>query len=216
MKTYADFSRFVVHFTKEQGGDPNSPYNTMISICWQRRLIAGNSFGAARTKAPEGTQRAVCFSEVPPHELGRLATRRKSKFGIAFTKSFIRAQGGGPIWYVGKNSPMATAVDSLISRGQLDPNDPIWQLTPLIDKPGNYGGAMYDFEWEREWRHVGDLTFSESDVAFLVIPEELHATAWGFFASALNENSGPAYLCPYIDPYWDQVRVQQALSSVHV
>jgi hypothetical protein len=36
---------------------------------------------------------------------------------------------------------------------------------------------MYRFEWEREWRHVRDLNFTVQDVAFLIIPENLHQNA---------------------------------------
>jgi hypothetical protein len=72
---------------------------------------------------------------------------------------------------------------------------------------------MYLYEWEREWRHVGDLDFSETDPAFLIIPEDLHETARDFFHSAKIDDVGPSYECPFIDPYWGEDRITAALYS---
>ena len=83
----------------------------------------------------------------------------------------------------------------------------------MIDAPGNYGGRDYQFEWEREWRHIGPFPFEPEDVAFLLIPEELHSAARGFFGNAYYENLGPAYFCPYVDPSWDRERIIEALNT---
>ncbi|MGO1304869.1 MAG: hypothetical protein ACTMKV_08810, partial [Sphingomonas parapaucimobilis] len=69
------------------------------------------------------------------------------------------------------------------------------------------------YEWEREWRHVGDLKFSELDTAFLIIPENLHEAARGFFHSARVDHVGPSYECPFIDPYWGEDQIVAALCS---
>lgn len=99
-----------------------------------------------------------------------------------------------PIWYVEKDSPQHSAVTQLImsARSKPIPNaQPIWKLTPFIDVPGDYPTGTYRFEWEREWRCVGDFVFDANDVAFLVIPQELHAPACEFFRNARNEKTGP-------------------------
>ena len=83
----------------------------------------------------------------------------------------------------------------------------------MIDRPGTYGHSTYQFDWEREWRHRGNLGFESSDVAFLLIPEGLHSTARAFFLKAEQENIGPAYFCPYIDPSWERDRILGALKS---
>ena len=49
--------------------------------------------------------------------------------------------------------------------------------------------------------------FRPEDVSFLLIPEELHAAARHFFEGHLRENTGPAYLCTYVDPMWDRERI---------
>ncbi len=50
-------------------------------------------------------------------------------------------------------------------------------------------------------------------VAFVFIPENLHEQARAFFEEHRQAGSGPAYLCPYIDPTWDHADLQEALSS---
>jgi len=210
---WRDFSEFLVHFTKATS--PRTAYDNIISIAWERCLRAGSNFGVARQRAPASVpQEAVCFSEIPLHELGRLAARRGS-YGIGFNKEFIRGKGGCPVWYVPKDSATADAIQSLMFDALKPPSresEPIWSMTPFIDFPGEHPVGPYRFEWEREWRLRGSLPFHESDVAFLVIPEAQHHAARGFFELNIREGTGPGYLCPYIDPLWDWERVQRAFS----
>jgi hypothetical protein len=93
------------------------------------------------------------------------------------------------------------------------PTSAVWAVTPFVDSPGNYPSGTYRFEWEREWRHVGDLRFGEEDPAFLMIPETLHAAARDFFENARTENLGPTYACPFLDPHWTRERIERALRS---
>jgi len=215
--TWEDMSDFVVHFTKaSEGPRPKTPYDNIISILSMGRLQARNPFGLARNTAPAPeSQCAVCFSETPLHQLSRLAGRR-GPYGIGFTKDFLIARGGGPVLYAYAGTPHARALQKLVDDARALPNPTvslIWRVTPFVDLPGDYGGRSYRFEWEREWRHVGNLDFQPDDVAFLIIPEDLHEAARGFFEHARDENLGPAYLCPYIDPGWDRRRVRSALEG---
>lgn len=52
--------------------------------------------------------------------------------------------------------------------------------------------------------------FKETDPAFLIIPEDLHAAVRGIFDDAERENVGPNYKCPFIDPYWALRRLRAA------
>lgn len=211
---WRDFSDFLVHFTKDIS--PRTAYDNMMSIYWERCLRAGNAFGVARQTAPASApQEAVCFSEIPLHELGRLAARRGS-YGIGFSKEFIRSKGGCPVWYVPKDSSTAGAIRTLMLNALRQPvpgSEPVWRITPFIDFPGDYPTGRYRFEWEREWRLPGSLQFREADVAFLVVPEELHHAARSFFEGHIREGTGPGYVCPYVDPLWDWERVQKAFSA---
>ncbi|GMU22601.1 MAG: hypothetical protein AMXMBFR13_26860 [Phycisphaerae bacterium] len=214
---WEDMSDYVVHFTKATETDGKSEYDNMMSIYGSQVLAPGRSFGIGRKHAPDpNSQFAVCFSEIPLHHLKRLAERR-GPYGIGFTKALARSRGAEPIWYLEKGNPTVEAVRALMNRALCSPDptgDPIWLLTPFIDSPGEYPTGVYRFEWEREWRYSGRFEFDEKDVAFLIIPEDLHSAARSFFESAEYQNLGPAYLCPYIDPQWDRERVLAALTTI--
>ncbi|MBX3728543.1 MAG: hypothetical protein KF858_05095 [Candidatus Sumerlaeia bacterium] len=186
----------------------------MFSIYGSQMLRAANAFGIGRKRAPDPEgQKAVCFSEVPPGNWKRLVDRRKSSYGLGFRKEFIRKNGGGPIWYVWKGTPHWQALDSQMKLAKGDPSAPIWKVTPMIDAPGQYGRKSYDFDWEREWRVVGDLRFQTTDVAFLFIPEYIHEQAEDFFEGVAFENTGPSYNCPFIDPLWSRKKVNDAIAN---
>lgn len=206
--TWTDMSKFVVHFAK--AGPSGTAYDTAISILYQRRIVAANTFGAGRKMLP--ARRSVCFSEVPLHHLKRLADVR-GPHGIGFRKEFVVDRGGGPILYAYKDTPHAQAVNAMVQAAAHDANSPVWRVAPFVDLPGTYGSSTYLYEWEREWRHVGDLDFSEMDPAFLIIPESHHEAARDFFDAAKADTTGPSYECPFIDPYWGEAQVAAALHS---
>jgi Putative abortive phage resistance protein AbiGi, antitoxin len=210
-------SEYVVHFTKAY--ENRTAYDNMMSICWERRLRAKNRFGIARKIAPEWPpQNVVCFSDIPLHLMSRLAKKR-GDYAIGFKKEAILKQGGGPMWYVEKDTTTAQQIRALIDRATESTSqvpDPIWFLTPFIDVTGNYPTGTYRFEWEREWRKREDFIFDTDDVAFLVLPEHLHSAARAFFTEHERENTGPAYLCPYLDANWNRARVSAALAAMDV
>lgn len=215
---WSDMSEHVVHVVR--GSSATEAYANVISILANGILLARNPFGAARGAAPDvASQNCVCFSEVPVDLLSRIIERRLPRdrsawHGIAFSKPFLTARGGGPVMYAYDGTPQAEAVRKLVLRAQGSrdaPSDPIWQLTPFVDLPGRHGS--YYFEWEREWRHVGNLSFRPEDVSFLLMPEEYHVAARDFFDEAARNETGPAYRCPFLDATWDRARCVAALAS---
>jgi hypothetical protein len=239
---WKDMSDFVVHFTKppaadmgastglgasggglhtwlaEQRTQDRSGYYPWIEILGEGRLRVGEKpLGAARSHpALAELHRVVCFSEIPLDMLDRLVERR-SLYGVGFRKDVLVAKGGAPLWYLDKDGVQAQIVQRQVrdrSAAGVDPEDPLWRLTPFIDNPGNYASGLYRFEWEREWRVVGDVRFAPGEVAFLFLPEEEHARARQFFLDAQVGHIGPDYLCPYIDPRWEIRQIQDALDNV--
>jgi abortive phage resistance protein AbiGi (putative antitoxin) len=212
-------SEHVVHMAK--GRDSKEAYDNIIGILGSQKIEARKPFGIARYLALDSSsQRAACFSEIPLERLDRLAARRIPGYpdgwhGIGFSKAIVIERGGGPVFYVYAGTPHAVAVRELIERAKTSQisNDPIWRLTPMIETPGVYNDREYYFEWEREWRHVGDFAFDTIDVAFLIMPETLHAVAREFFADAYAQNTGPAYFCPFLDITWPRDRILCALAS---
>jgi hypothetical protein len=211
---WEDMSDYVVHFTRADKG-PDSDYENIMGILGNQVLEARKGFGCAKDHAPSAktTQNAVCFSEIPLHMLARLVERRESKYGIGFRKELVRVRGANPIWYVEADGRLQKALSRLKMRAANDADDPIWVLTPFVDIRGSTQAFTYEFEWEREWRHRGDFKFTEVDVTFLLIPEELHTRARAFFENAQDQNSGPAYLCPYLDPTWSLEKIREALGN---
>jgi hypothetical protein len=203
---WKDMSKYVVHFAKEKDG--KSAYENALSILYARRIEARNTFGAGR-KLP-AARKSVCFSEVPLHQLKRLADVR-GPYGIGFRKELLVERGGGPILYAYKDTDHAKAVNTMVQAASNQPEHPIWNIAPFIDLPGVYGHVEYLFEWEREWRAVGDFPFTPADAAFLIIPENLHEAARAFFDDAERENIGPNYRCKFIDPYWNDETIGSVL-----
>jgi hypothetical protein len=159
-------SEYAVHFTKGDG--TTSAYWVMMNILATGRLEASGPFGAARSlDALANTQMAVCFSEIPLDRLDRLVERR-SNYGIAFKQDFLVTKGGARVWYVDNEGQVARTLRGMVSSRAapgMDLADEFWKLTPFVDYPSN--AYDYRFEWEREWRVPGGLSFDPDDVAFL-------------------------------------------------
>ncbi|ALL15434.1 hypothetical protein [Caulobacter henricii] len=206
---WGDMSDYVSHFAKSTEG--SDAYSNIISILASGRIEARNPFGVGRARAPLSVRHdMVCFSEVPLHQLSRLASRRQSEHGIVFRKDFVIANGGNPILYAYAAGGLTVPFEALMAQGAGDAAHPIWLIVPFVDAPG--AGGSYFFEWEREWRKIGHLNFGLDDVAFLIIPESHHQYARIFFDDAEVEHTGPCYRCPFIDARWGQDQIQEALS----
>ena len=206
---WLDMSDFVVHFTRPDDG--RSGYQNSLSILGGGRIDALNPFGSA-TNLPLGdTQDCVCFSEIPLGYLNRLVSRR-SRFGVGFHRSTLIERGGGRVWYLDPYTPQSAAFREMVRLamvGGVDPDDEIWRLTPFVDQLA----ANYRFEWEREWRCVGNFDFSPDEVAFIFVPEDLVGAATAFLATG-GDNTGPAYCCPILDPSWGIEELHNALLAV--
>jgi hypothetical protein len=211
---WRDMSEYAVHFTKPSGATP--AYNVIMSILSGGTIRASGPWGAARYARGLGdSQHSACFSEIPLDLLDRLVDRR-SAYGIGFHQNFLIDSGGARVWYLDKSGAVSPAFKDLVVEAEyptVDPSAPLWRLTPFVDYPDPE--KPFQFEWEREWRVPGGLDFRPDDVAFLFIPEEQHAAARQFFSDQLVNPTGPAYLCPYVDPRWkDMERIQQALAAL--
>ncbi|NCT90370.1 hypothetical protein GXB85_05315 [Cellulomonas sp. APG4] len=157
-----DLSSYLIHMT--------SSGEALASILTQGCVEARNPFGFVY-KRPElaATHMAVCLTEAPANELGRI-TARKSQFGVVFHRDFIRDQGGQRVWYINHGTPTWEAFLHEADRLRaLNEDSRFFELTPFIDmvRPGSYA-----FDWEREWRVLGHLRFEWEDVAYLITPEE--------------------------------------------
>jgi hypothetical protein len=236
-----DISPYVVHFTKAGGTipplDPEddeasalssvvrrwpginaaSAFDRFMAVIADRWVRASSAtFGAAKDETRLGdTQRAVCFSEIPLGQLGRLVERR-SPYGIGFSKRTIRYRGGARVWYLDHDDGPAKALRDLLraSRNEFDEFDELWKLTPFMDQPRSYP-YRDQWEWEREWRVPGPqgVSFETHEVEFLFLPEDFHGEARAALDDAVKAGDLPKYNCPLVDPRWDSECVNDALRS---
>jgi len=210
---WRDMSDFVVHFTKD--GDV-SAFDVLEQILNSLEVKAVRPFGMARNMgAVTPTQKSACFSEIPLDMLTRLVERRRSSYGLGFHQSLIVASGGGRVWYADKDGAISHSLGKLnaLALGPpFNPNDPFWEITPFIDQPGDYGGP-YRFEWEREWRVPGGLTFADSELKFVFAPEEDHYLVDGIF-EYLQHFEVADIACPIIDPLWPEHLIQDELRKI--
>ncbi len=171
---HPDFNEVVVHLTGRTGGEADA----------ERRLLRVISSGQVLATTPYGSDLgAACFTESTAQGVSWLiAQQHFAPFGIAFTKSFLFANGGAPAivvrgdeWKHVRDLPpelRARAV-RLWPGATAEPGE---QLPPHL---------LTRSEWliEREWRVPADagspaLTFDTEDIAFLVVPDPdwIHGT----------------------------------------
>ncbi|KZM44403.1 hypothetical protein OA92_07020 [Marinomonas sp. SBI22] len=190
-----DQSDYLIHLVGKE-----NPYETFMRILSSGKVCSKNSFGY---KKECHKKNSICFSEIPPKFLKKLVNRRYN-YGIVFKKDWLLKVGAQRVWYVEKDSKEHISLTHLSNNLSGLDKEYFFDLAPFIDIPGEYGSSRYRFEWEREWRIIGDLSFAPDDVAFLILPCDVHEHARSFFADAEEEQVGPNYDCPYYDPLKDQ------------
>jgi len=198
--SWDDVPDYLVHFTKTIG-DRKSILNIQ-NILATGEIEARNKFGVGRYY--EHCPRAVCLSEASLQQLARLAKYR-GRYGLGFTKQFIRSKGGGPLFQV--QDERYEAITSLIRAGLNDPNASIWTLVPFIDRVL----PSYQYDWDKEWRVPGGLGFTDDVVSFILLPEEEHDAFHTFQSRGHNEGNSPLFKSPLIDHRWAKERVRDTL-----
>lgn len=202
-RSYAALQRWLMDID-------DTGYRSSLSILWDGfvRPTDGPLGIAADVSEVEASQRSACFSATRLDRLAKLIAKRSS-YGVGFRQDVLAAAGGRRVCYLSVGSvEVAKLTDAIQQRRRLGiaPADPFWHTTPFID-------GTTDNMWEEEWRVPGGFAFQPADVEFLFLPEQLHRNARDFFEEHLGENTGPSYLCRYIDPTWSGDRIEQVLSA---
>lgn len=197
-----DLSTFVVHFTRD-GGEASARHN-LGTILQSLTIEARTPNGMAKNlpnipKVVADSQRTVCLTETPLEHAWMMCQDidgRQIKFngyGLAFTRAFARKRGANPVWYLdmtpgSEHDWLTGSVNSLVQQAIADTtptgapgpgisellDSPILQLTPFIEQMGSWGDTRKEFWWEREWRHVGDLSFTPRDIVVVFAPHTDH------------------------------------------
>ena len=188
---------------------------SLLGILQSRRIEARSSFGYFnfKVKVTRNAQvlnagslverdwlRAVCFTETPiDHvylQMQEISGRQLSfkPYGLAYREDLVRKSNGNPVFYIQTtNQRLRHALNQMAQAS----NAPDFKdLMPLVEGFGapwftkHYGPTEIDFRWEREWRVVGDFSFSLSDVAFGLCPKSEKA----YFEKIVGSSF------PFIDP----------------
>lgn len=208
---WRDMSDYLVHFTSSAA--------TLLSILYAQQVEARRPYGWARKDTRTRARHlSACFSEAPIDQLDRLV-KRHGQFGIAFSREYVLSRGGQRVWYLQQEGLQEELFNAFSPLFRTDPDrrDPLWELSPFIDRVM----PDYQFDWEREWRVVGGLPFDLSDVQFLIIPvgssqelfehpapgvQTLPANAlafWSDVVAALGDDEDryiEEFLLSYVDP----------------
>ncbi|MGH3005640.1 MAG: hypothetical protein ACRDOS_07035 [Gaiellaceae bacterium] len=202
-----------VEIVKWLSDTDDTGYRASLSILWDCFIRPTTyALGVGQSvRELKDAHRSACFSESTLDDLAQLILTR-SLYGVGFRQEFLHSHGGRRVTYLPHGGLEAKKWAHDIReclRGAVDPTDALWQETPFIDELDP--DPAKDTSWEREWRVPGGLSFQPHDVAFVFLPEDLQENARRFFAEHRDSNTGPAYLCRYLDPRWRRGRIEQIL-----
>jgi hypothetical protein len=234
LRDRGDLSTFVVHLTR--GDDPRGDLESILTNC---TVEARSCFGPKPSrdlaaKHPgtvfEWSQRTACFTETPLRFVrlmcGDIENRDMNfaPYGIAFTRTYARAMGVNPVWYVDRHympgefrpwliTPVWEMINSAAAAG-LPPEElaelPIFKLTPFIETMGRpQGGNRKEFWWEREWRKVGNLHFLPSKAAIVLAPAAEHEA----LRNVVQHIPGYSNL-RLVDVSWAPEQIEQSLDGL--
>jgi hypothetical protein len=175
-----DFSKYVVHFTKDsppisatRNADAVKDLTSLSAKDRLLRILGDKKIRA--TRMPWTDREAVCFTECTWMSLFAHA-KQYSRYGLGFRKEFLFAAGGGPAIYL--TPAMLERQKSFVGTGK-DPFDSDLHsfVTPFAPPymPSPYktkywkGKKDVDYSHEREWRVPHELSFDYSKVAFVIV-----------------------------------------------
>jgi hypothetical protein len=187
-KNREDFSRFVVHLTRDDrksfGSGGATARTNLLTILKERQIrsfsphcLFNNKLAGMPASLLRGFN-VACFTETPLNHLRELVREipgRQVKFeayGLVFLREFIVSSGGQPAIYINSysdNSWLRDGVNELFELAtKSEPiNNKLFRLLPFI----NAMHEKYDFSWEREWRILGSLRFTYKDLVCVILPE---------------------------------------------
>lgn len=203
-----DISTFVVHLCRDVEGKVAELRLKDILSSTPPTIKAKSPLGLYADDSSFNTH-AVCFSETPLEHIYTLVAdidnRRceYKKYGLVFSKSFIRKKGASPIWYINHltngGSPIRDALDKLKNSLTLTQRPFFEEIAPFLEYWHTY--PHRDFYWEREWRFKGDFPFELNEPVLGICPEN-EIGNW-------EANFRPV---KFIDPVWGLDKIIEKLA----
>ncbi len=188
-----DFSRFLVHLTRDYGG--NTSTANLQSMLTAKKIEARNAHCLFHKKIKnigfstvlQRKFNTVCFTEVPLNQIRHLTKKIKGRVielkphGLVFWKDDLLNHRANPAVYInattkGLREFLLVEFDQHFEnhtqyrsfcKKHGDKADSIIEYYSLI----NIFNRKVDFSWEREWRHTGDFTFGFDQLVAIIAPD---------------------------------------------
>ncbi|MEN6428460.1 MAG: hypothetical protein ABFE13_24195 [Phycisphaerales bacterium] len=123
------------------------------------RLLETNEYDKSQLQC-------VCFTESTLEGLKAHNQIFKAKYGLAFSRDFLLGKGANPCLNL-REELLKKSIKSAYD--QYDRH--VYNFIPMVLHPYvNVINHGFDATHEREWRHVGDLTFSREDIRYVFCP----------------------------------------------
>ena len=214
-----DLSSWLVHLTRDNffigktGNKVFYPARDCLENILQKDTIYATSpvgqFNYVKwyQKVSKDDLKAVCFTEAPVEEIFLFPHIQHkplnfSSYGLVFDKDQL-AQApyfAAPVLYFSQpngNTHYITVFNQLEQKYYQDFKEVLF----LFDKFGKtLSGKEYDFRWEREWRHKGNLSAIKSIVKFGLCPE----------SDIKNFESKFPSIC-FVDPFFSPRQIEHKL-----
>jgi len=150
--------------------------------------------------------KSVSFTLSDYKDLPRHFAARGSDYGICFFHDFLQNNGLRPVVY-------------LNDKEEEDKKQLVFNSPHLLE----VYSEIYDMRWENEWRISHNLTFSEEDIAFVIVPPDKHSYFVDWFCKnddfseiqVISSNTFRSYvdhliLFPQqIDNNWDGIEIHR-------
>jgi hypothetical protein len=192
-----DLSPYLIHFTKEFNG--NTAFENLISILREKKIRGTgpqNMYSARMRKEQidasiQDKFRVACFSEVPLELSHHLVNnplhghRKFSEYGLVFKKDTIKKHQGNPVLYVNdENKDLKKFLNGEYEHFIL--NEQNTDSYRYLGAISNIVKPRVDYQFEREWRVVGDFSFNLDDIEYIIAPKGKHEDIQNY------------YLAPYV------------------
>lgn len=156
----SDFSHGLVHLTRERreydaatmkAKQTASAFEVLKEVLTCGKIRASGNGGFVK-----GTQKAVCFSEVPLSAVSEFASppteenARYRFYGVSLSKKTVFAAGGRPVIYLPDNE------------GDWIPPEQKWRHV-------RFEHGTVDFTHEREWRSLGDFDITQVPGLYILV-----------------------------------------------
>lgn len=228
-----DFSRFLVHLSREYDG--KTAKNNLISILKSKSIYSRNPHCLFHRKINQiGFSQVlrrkfntVCFTEVPLNQIrlitGNIKGRRiqLQPYGLVFWKQGLLDDGANPAVYVNSQADglrefllsefdrhfkNQTSYRSFQKRYGSDA-DSIIRYFSLV----NIISDKVDFSWEREWRFMGNFKFQFDQLVAIVVPRpnEFRRESPKHFTKVRWKEISRI---PVISPEWNYERLVEELT----